>query len=170
MRDSVADLHVSCLTNSFLSVHLLCIMDEAQAEQQALLLFCLMLQLHHRRSPRSCDCADWLRHRAAGEAVDYTQSFCTLLYYAHVMMQMEKKQICTFSKLTLLIGISGLHIYMFIYIKAVYVCPPSICASDRLQCRFSKQQLSPYFTCIANKTCSSPISKLKTVDRQCLCG
>lgn len=31
-------------------------MDEAHAEQQALLLFCLMLQLHHRKSPWSCDC------------------------------------------------------------------------------------------------------------------
>lgn len=83
MRDSTADLHVSCLTNSFLSVHLLCIMDEAQAEQQALLLFCLMLQLHHRRSPWSCDCADWLRHRAAGELL-ITPPASTLCYIMHM--------------------------------------------------------------------------------------
>lgn len=38
-------------------------------------------------------------------AVDYTQSFCTLLYYAHVTTSMEKKQICTISKLTLLVCI-----------------------------------------------------------------
>lgn len=50
-RRGAGDLHVSCLTNSILSVHLLYIMDEAQAEQQALPLFCLMLQLHHRKSP-----------------------------------------------------------------------------------------------------------------------
>lgn len=83
MRDSTADLHVSCLTNSFLSLHLLCIMDEAQAEQQALLLFCLMLQLHHRRRPWSCDCADWLRHRAAGELL-ITPPASTLCYIMHM--------------------------------------------------------------------------------------
>lgn len=90
MRDSVADLHVSCLTNSFLSVHLLCIMDEAQAEQQALLLFCLMLQLHHRRSPRSCDCADWLRHRAAGELL-ITPNASALCYIMHMWRRRWKR-------------------------------------------------------------------------------
>lgn len=44
------DLHVLYLTNSVLSVHLFCIMDESQAQQQALLLLRPGLQLQHQNS------------------------------------------------------------------------------------------------------------------------
>lgn len=66
-------------------------------------------------------------------AVDYTQSFCTLLYYAHVTTSMEKKQICTISKLTLLVCIlvffCNCLIYWLILCKG-YVSS-SMCDSDR---------------------------------------